>query len=200
MAKNKKRDKKTASKNIVLFIFAILLVAAITLGIIILIKQANSDKSSEKDSIQNRNTADTILQSEEDLKDEDKVAESSNNAKDRMEADEKAKADTTIEVDDSGLKIAKPVLNFVSLEGDKIVAGGAVPNVNETGGKCLYSFSKNGVSMEFSADPLPNPSYISCETVRVDKAKFTNGTWTVKIKYKSNAAEGESETQTIQIQ
>ena len=198
MAKKQKRDKKTAS-NIVVFVIAILLVAAITFGIIVLIKMAQKD-ATENNKVQDRNTADEILKTEEDLKDEDKVAESSNNAKDRMEADEKAKADTTVEVDDSGLKIAKPVLNFVSMEGDKIAAGGAVPNINETGGKCTYSFSKEGAKIEFSTNTLPNPSYISCETVRVDANKFTSGTWTVKIIYKSNAAEGESETQNIRIQ
>ena len=198
MAKKQKRDKKTAS-NIVVFVIAILLVAAITFGIIVLIKMAQKDKP-EKNSARGGDVAEEILKTEEDLKDENKVAESSNDAKDRMEADEKAKADTTVEVDDSGLKIAKPVLNFVSMEGDKIAAGGAVPNINETGGKCTYSFSKDSTKIEFSTNTLPNPSYISCETVRVDASKFTSGTWTVKIIYKSNTAEGESETQSIKIQ
>lgn len=199
MAKKTKKRQKTASKNIVIFILSILLIAAITFGIIVLVKQAQRDKS-EKDSAQDRNTASSATENEEDLKDADKVAAASNDAKDRMEADEKVKADTTVEVDDAGLKIAKPVLSFVAIEGDKVAAGGAIYNINETGGKCTYSFSKDGAKLDFSTNTLPNPGYISCEAIRVDKNKFTAGTWTVKIIYKSNAAEGESETQNIRIQ
>lgn len=195
----KKQKRKTASKHIIGFILALLLVAALTCGIIVLIKQIQADKS-EKDNVQDKNTASTSLESEEDLKNEDKVAENSNNAKDRMEADEEAKAKTTVDVDESGKKIANPEITILQVEDDKIIVGGAIYNINETGGECLYSFTKSGASLEFKTEILPNPSYISCSTMQIDKNKFTTGTWSVKIKYKSNAAEGESEAKSITIQ
>lgn len=197
MAKKQTRNK-TASKNIIVFILAVLLVAALSFGIIILIKQMQSDKA-EKDSAQDKNTASDTL-SEEDLADDDKVTEFSNNAKDRMDADEEAKADTTVDQDETGLKIAKPEISFIAEEGDKIAVGGEIININETGGTCTYIFTKGGSAVSASTGTLPNPTYISCETARIDKSKFTSGTWSVKIQYKSNNAEGESETKSYTIQ
>ena len=197
MAKKQTRNK-TASKNIIVFILAVLLVAALSFGIIILIKQMQSDKA-EKDSAQDKNTASDTL-SEEDLADDDKVTEFSNNAKDRMDADEEAKADTTVDQDETGLKIAKPEISFIAEEGDKIAVGGEIININETGGTCTYIFTKGDSVVSASTGTLPNPTYISCETARIDKSKFTSGTWSVKIQYKSNNAEGESEAKSYTIQ
>ena len=197
MAKKQTRNK-TASKNIIVFILAVLLVAALSFGIIILIKQMQSDKA-EKDSAQDKNTASDTL-SEEDLADDDKVTEFSNNAKDRMDADEEAKADTTVDQDETGLKIAKPEISFIAEESDKIAVGGEIININETGGTCTYIFTKGGSVVSASTGTLPNPTYISCETARIDKSKFTSGTWSVKIQYKSNNAEGESEAKSYTIQ
>ena len=197
MAKKQTRNK-TASKNIIVFILAVLLVAALSFGIIILIKQMQSDKA-EKDSAQDKNTASNTL-SEEDLADDDKVTEFSNNAKDRMDADEEAKADTTVDQDETGLKIAKPEISFIAEEGDKIAVGGEIININETGGTCTYIFTKGDSVVSASTGTLPNPTYISCETARIDKSKFTSGTWSVKIQYKSNNAEGESEAKSYTIQ
>ncbi|MCQ2571041.1 MAG: hypothetical protein MJ154_02225 [Candidatus Saccharibacteria bacterium] len=197
MVKNKKQNKKTASKDITIFILAVLLVAAITFGVVALIKQSQPKETGEKDSAQDKNTASEILKTEEDLKDEDKVAESSNDAKDRMEADEKVKVPA--EIDESGLIIAKPEISFVAEEGDKIAAGGAIYNINESEGTCTYVFSKGDSTITASTKILPNPGYISCETARIERSKFTSGTWSVKIQYKSKTAEGESETQTYTI-
>lgn len=199
MAKKQKKNKKTAS-NIIVLVIAVLCVAAISFGVIVLIKQMQSQNGSENSGAQDRNTADEILKTEEDLKDEDKVAASGNNAKDRMEADEKAKANTIVEQDDSGLKIARPVINFIAQEGDKIAVGGEISNINEAGGTCTYVFSNGSSVVTASTSTLPNPSYISCETARIEKSKLSSGTWSVKIKYKSNTAEGESEEQSYKVQ
>ena len=196
MVKNKKQNK-TATKDISVFILAVLLVAAITFGVVALIKQSQSKENGEKDSAQDKNTASEILKTEEDLQDEDKVTNASNDAKDRMEADEKTKV--PVETDESGLIIANPEISFVAEEGNKIAAGGAIYNVNESEGTCTYVFSKGDSTITASTKILPNPGYISCETARIEKSKFSSGTWNVKIQYKSNTAEGESETQTYTI-
>ncbi len=196
MAK-KQKHKKTASKNIIVFIFAILAVAAITCGVIVLIHQIRLDNGEKSDNAQDKNTANEILKTEDDLKDEEKVAESSNDAKDRMEADERVQQ--PVDKDLSGKNIAKPAINFISEEDGKIAIGGEIPNINETSGTCTYVFAKDGVEITSSTEILPNPSYISCKTARIDKSKFSAGKWQVKLKYKSETSEGESETQTFEI-
>ena len=70
----KKQKRKTASKHIIGFILTILLVAALTCGIIVLIKQLKADKN-EKDNVQDKNTASDVIKTEDDLKDENKVAQ-----------------------------------------------------------------------------------------------------------------------------
>ena len=194
----KKQKRKTASKHIIGFVLTILLVAALTCGIIVLIKQLEADKN-EKDNVQDKNTASDVVKTEDDLKDENKVAQPSNDAKDRMEADEEAKEKTVVDQDESGKKIAKPEITFIAEENGKIVIGGDVSNINETGGTCTYIFTKGDNTITAGTGILPNPSYISCETARIDKSKFTSGTWSVKIQYKSNTSEGESETQSVEI-
>ena len=195
----KKQKRKTASKHIIGFILTILLVAALTCGIIVLIKQLEADKN-EKDNVQDKNTASDVIKTEDDLKDENKVAQSSNDAKDRMEADEEAKEKTVVDQDESGKKIAKPEITFIAEENGKIVIGGDVSNINETGGTCIYIYTKGDNTITAGTGILPNPSYISCETARIDKSKFTSGTWSVKIQYKSNTAEGESEAKSYTVQ
>jgi hypothetical protein len=132
------------------------------------------------------------------LKDEEKVAESSNDAKDRFEADERTK--TPVEKNSAGLNIAKPSVTYVVNENGFVAAGGAIYNINETEGACTYIFTNGDKTITANSGILPNASYISCEAVRLEASKFDAGTWTVKIQYKSNTSEGESETQSIEIQ
>ena len=187
-----------SAKTVVGLIIAMIFVAAITFGVMVIIRQIQVNNHDEQANAQDINTADTPLKTEEDLKDEKKVAQSSNDAKDRMDADERNKP--VVEKNDAGLNIAEPIITFVAAEDGQIVAGGSIPNINETSGTCIYIFTKGDVTVTENAGILPNPSYISCETVRIPKSKFTNGTWSIKIKYKSNTSEGESETQTYTIQ
>ncbi len=190
MAKKQKLQEKS-SKNIVIFTLAILAVAAISFGVIVLVKQIQSDKSKEASKPQESGN---VLQTEEDLKDEEKVAAASNDAKDRFEADQEKK--TEVEHNESGLKVAKPVINFVADGDDKVEVGGDIPNINELEGTCTYEFTKGDSVITISKGILPNPSYISCEAASIEKTKLSSGTWNIKIKYKSNTSEGESEAQT----
>ena len=201
MAKNKKR--KNFLSDIFTFVIAAILVAVVVFGIVIMIRQNSPSDSPKQQDARNNNTASDILKTEEDLKDENKVAESSNDSKDRAEAqarneeeDKKTVAQTT-----SGLKIAKPTITFVDPnEADAIVVGGEVSNINETGGTCTIIFSKGGTEVSVTTNTLPNASYISCEAGRIEKSKLSSGEWKITIKYKSNYAEGESEAQSYTVQ
>ena len=179
MAKNKHRI------NIFPYIVVGLLIVATVVFCVIFFTQNKPDGDAEKDKDTSQNT-------------EEEIAKKSNEAKDRMEADEKKTEEP--EKTETGSKLANPSISFIALEDDKLAVGGLVSNINETDGNCIYIFWKGSESFTVSAGILPNPSYISCETVRVDKTKFSSGTWNIKIKYKSNTAEGESETQTYTAQ
>ena len=132
----KQKTSKTAFKYIIGIVLAVLVVAAVTCGVIAFMRQLEHEKDKEKDNAQNRNTASDILKTEDDLKDEEKVAESSNTAKDIMDAEAEQK--TVVEQDDSGLKIAKPEISFIADENGQIAIGGQVTNINETEGTCTY--------------------------------------------------------------
>ena len=198
-ASKQKQNKQRTAKLALFILVAIILVAVIVFGIFAIAKIAR-DKEGKKDNAQNINTASEILRTEDDLKDEDKVAQAGNESKDRMEADERNKP--TVEQNAAGLNIATPVVNFVGMSEDKssIEAGGAITNINELEGNCTFVFTNGDTTVTASSGILPGPSYITCEAVKVDRSKFTNGTWNVKIQYKSNRSEGESDTQSFEIQ
>jgi hypothetical protein len=194
----KKQKNKTQNNYLLYLAIGVVSVAIAVFVVLAIIRNNQNASTGEHDNVADYNSANEILQSEEDLKDEDKVAQSSNNAKDRMEADESEKA--TVEQNESGLLIAEPEISFVASEDEYIVAGGSIPNINETSGVCTFVFEKGGELISQDSNILPNPSYISCENVSIPKNKFSSGVWTVTLKYKSNTSEGTSETQTITVQ
>ena len=202
MAKNKKR--KNHLSDIFTFIIAAILVAVVVFGIVIMIQQNSPSEGPKQQDARNINTASDTLKTEEDLKDENKVAESSNDSKDRAEAqarneeeDKKTVAQTT-----SGLKVAKPIITFIDdiKDPDFVEVSGYISNLNETGGKCTIVFTKGSDVVSVSTNTLPNATYVSCEAGRIEKSKLSAGEWKVKIQYKSNYAEGESEAQSYTAQ
>ena len=183
----KQKQTKTASNILLITIIGIAIVAIASCALLLLL-----DKKSDN------NSTSSSLETEEELTNEEKIAASSNDAKDRMEKDEENRIENA--KNDEGLLIATPQISFIAIEGDKVAAGGNVMNINETEGTCTYVFTKDDEVITMDTGILPNPSYISCETARFDKSNFTSGTWSLKIKYKSNTAEGESEAQTYTAQ
>ena len=201
MAKNKKRKKY--SSDILTFIIAAILVAIVVFGIVVMIRQNSPSEPDKQIDARNNNTASDIIKTEEDLKDENKVAESSNDSKDRAEAQARNEEEDrkTVEQTSSGLKVAKPIITFIDdHEADVIAVGGEVSNINEAGGKCTIVFTKGSAVVSVATNTLPNASYISCEAGRIEKNKLSAGEWKVKIQYKSNYAEGESEAQNYTVQ
>ena len=205
MAKNKKTKKLI--KNFFTAIIAILLIAAIVLGVILLFRQNENSTPKpqpQQDYARDINTASDKIKTEDDLKDEEKVAESSNDAKDRQEADDnaQAKAKEATKKTESGTLVAEPEITYTYTDnetGDTLV-GAEVRNINETGGKCTYTFTRGSTSTSVTTGINAGPSYISCEAARLPKGKLSSGTWSVTVKYKSNTAEGESEAQSYSVQ
>ena len=203
MAKNKKTKKFI--KNFFTTIIAIILVAAIVLGIILLFRQNENSTPKpqpQQDYARDVNTASDKIKTEEDLKDEEKVAESSNDAKDRQEADDRTQAEVreATKKTESGMLVAEPEITYIADEEGDTLVGAEVRNVNETGGKCTYTFKRGSTSTSVTTGVNAGPSYISCEAARLPKGKLSSGTWSVTVKYKSNTAEGESEAQSYSVQ
>lgn len=202
MAKNKKKSKHIS--DILTFVIAAILVAVIVFGVVVMIRQNSPSESEQPKEARNTNTASDIIQNEEDLKDEDKVAESSNDAKDRAEAQARNEEEDrrTIEQTASGLKVAKPMITDIdgTDEPGVVVVRGEVSNINEEGGKCTIVFSKGSEVVSVTTNTLPSSSYIPCEAGRIEKSKLSAGKWSVKIQYKSNYAEGESEAQSYTVE
>ncbi len=203
MAKNKKTKKFI--KNFFTTIIAIILVAAIVLGIILLFRQNENSTPKpqpQQDYARDVNTASDKIRTEEDLKDEEKVAESSNDAKDRQEADDRTQAEVreATKKTESGMLVAEPEITYIADEDGDTLVGAEVRNVNETGGKCTYTFKRGSTSTSVTTGVNAGPSYISCEAARLPKGKLSSGTWSVTVKYKSNTAEGESEAQSYSVQ
>ena len=202
MAKNKKKSKHIS--DILTFVIAAILVAVIVFGVVVMIRQNTPSENEQPKEARDTNTASDIIQKEEDLKDENKVAESSNDAKDRAEAQARNEEEDrrTIEQTASGLKVAKPMITDIdgADEPGVVVVRGAVSNINEEGGKCTIVFSKGSEVVSVTTNTLPSSSYISCEAGRIEKSKLSAGKWSVKIQYKSNYAEGESEAQSYTVE
>lgn len=198
--------RKTKKKNLNTFItivIAALLIGVVVFGILVMIKQNQLGKITEKEDSRDTNTASTIIRTEEDLKDEEKVTESSNDAKDKIEAEKRNQekdAQTSTQTE-SGLKVATPDITFVAPENDLVAVGGEVRNINKNEGSCIAVFIKDGVVVTASSEvSLTGSGYISCKTIKIEKSKLSAGTWSVKLQYKSNYAEGESESQDYTVQ
>ena len=56
------------------------------------------------------------------------------------------------------------------------------------------SIAKNVVTIV-----IPDAKNTVCEAVKLDKSEFGDGQWSVWVEYKSNNAEGKSETQTVDL-
>jgi len=203
MAKNKKTKKLL--KNIFTTLIAIILIGAIVLGVLLLFRQNESETpkpQKQQDYARDTNTASEKIRTEEDLKDEEKVGEASNDTKDRQEADSRTDAEikASAKKNSAGLLVAEPEITYVANEDGDTLVGAEVRNLNETGGSCTFTFKKGSTTTSVTTGVNAGPSYVSCEAARFEKGKLTSGTWSVTVKYKSNSAEGESEAQSYTIQ
>jgi hypothetical protein len=80
-----------------------------------------------------------------------------------------------------------------------IIFSGRVTNFKEEGGTCFYNVKSSTGTKQYSAQVIPDAKFTVCEAVKLDKSSLGSGQWTVWMEYKSNNAEGASETQTINI-
>ena len=189
---NKKQKTKRRIKfsSIVTVIMTIALVAAITLGILMILREPDEGLNLENNS--DLNTA--PFYSEENNKNDD-----TNESYDEKEAYEAANNPTEVKRDDDGKKIAEVYL-VVNQNDELLILSGRVTNFVEEGGTCTYILSSGSDEKVYEKSVLPDPKITYCEAVSIKKKELSGNNWSVKVKYQSNDAEGESEKQNISIQ
>ena len=72
-------------------------------------------------------------------------------------------------------------------------------NFKEEGGSCLYYLKKGDTTKQYLGQVIPDAKNTVCEAVKLDKSELDGGQWSVWVEYKSNNAEGKSETQTVDL-
>jgi len=208
--KNKKSKNKNHAGEIILSIFV---VAVICFGVLAIMdrqkQQEVTDKKEETVSAQNNtditketaeNTATEDTETEnteaENTAVEDEGEQTSTyDEKDDYEAGQKT---TEIERTNSGKKAATVVLKVVEND-KKVILSGSVTNFKQEGGKCTYILTNGSETQTMPSSVIPDAKYTVCEAILIEKINFNSGTWTVKLEYQSNDAEGTSETQTFNI-
>lgn len=103
---------------------------------------------------------------------------------------------------DSGLKIAEVyIANYGQDTRNNVVfASGVITNVVNNTGTCTYTFTNGSQTITATSEVLPSAKETICANVDVEASKFTAGEWTVKLNFKSDYAEGESDATPFTIQ
>lgn len=184
----------------------ILLVAVICFGVLVGWKLFQDDNTksdaSESSQTQDINTADVDnkpKESTEPKEEQDNKTTAGNEAKAKTDELEKRQS-AEVEKNENGLKKANVVLNEPYEVDGKVIVSSTITNIVETEGDCNYVFANGSSSFTKKTRVLPNAKNTVCEAVMLEKGSLNAGKWQVKLEYKSNYAEGVSETQTFTIQ
>ena len=203
--KKYKRKQKKNGFSILGIIGAILLVAVICFGALLGWRLYNENTSSTDSTVstkrENKNQEDVSsgsTKTAEPENEEEKKTTAGNDAKAKTDELEKQLA-AEVEKNENGLKNANVVLNEPYEAEGKIIISSTITNIVETEGNCNYIFTNNSTTFTKKTRVLPNAKNTVCEAVMLEKGSLNAGQWKVRLEYKSNYAEGVSETQTFTI-
>lgn len=103
---------------------------------------------------------------------------------------------------ENNLKIAEVYMaNYgQDTQNNVVFASGVITNVVNNTGTCTYTFTNGDQTVTATSEVLPSAKETVCASVDVDASKFTAGEWTVKLNFKSDYAEGESDATPFTIQ
>ena len=200
--KNKHTKKSSNFPLIITALLSIVLVAIIVFGIFVLINDPDvGNKDDDKKDAETTDVKKELKNNTDDqLKDEDKnepvdTETTYDDTKTGYEADNNEK---TVERDTNGKKIATASLTITN-GNTFIILSGRVTNFKEEGGSCLYYLKNGDIAKQYVGQVIPDAKNTVCEAVKLDKNELSSGQWTVWMEYKSNNAEGKSETQTVNL-
>lgn len=89
-----------------------------------------------------------------------------------------------------------PVISRISQDSDTVFVRAYVSTFDE--GQCALEMTKGTTTVTDSSGVSPQPSYLQCDGFDVDKSEFGadyKGQWSVKVIYKLNGQEYESQPQ-----
>ncbi|MBR6134215.1 hypothetical protein IKQ38_01920 [Candidatus Saccharibacteria bacterium] len=203
--KNTKKYSKNREKTSVFSVLlSVALVAVIVFGVLVLFDESKVDDNSATDE-----TETSDVKPDKDNKDNNNTAPISDKSDDSNNADENSSYDTKdayeqehktsgVEINDNGKKIATPYVS-INQNSELVIVSARISNFKEEGGSCTYTISKGTESKIYTKDILPDPKAMVCEALQLKKNELSSGEWTVKVEYKSNTAEGQSEAQKFTI-
>ena len=192
--KKAKKSKKSEEKGSILIILLVMVLAAIIVfgGLVI------RDQLQEKDKTENETSDINTAPLYDDNKDDSNTDgnEDENAIYDEKDAYDASQNDNEVEHSENGMKIAKTILN-INQNNQMIIFSARVTNFLETGGKCDYILTKGTEMVTYTKDVLPDPKTTVCEALVLEKSSLSAGEWQIKVEYKSEDAEGTSETQSF---
>ena len=80
-----------------------------------------------------------------------------------------------------------------------VEAGGIVPAIVESGGRCTLTLTQSGVTADASAEAIDNVTSTSCGEMLIPGDRLSSGTWRAVLTYESTTAEGASEPVDIEV-
>lgn len=194
--KKAKKSKKSEEKGSILIILLVMVLAAIIVfgGLVI------RDQLQEKEKTENETSDINTAPLYDDNKDDSNTDgnEDGNAIYDEKGAYDASQNDNEVEHSENGMKIAKTILN-INQNDRMIIFSARVTNFLETGGKCDYILTKGTEMVTYTKDVLPDPKTTVCEALVLEKSSLSAGEWQIKVEYRSEDAEGASETQSFKM-
>ncbi len=206
MAKNKNERKKYRSNyrrssehRVFYFLLAVFFVAALGIGGYFAYQKFFKKDEPQASDIRDRNTANVVKDGQENSNSQSEDETDSNASKTLSEKEQDNWTKNQEKDSETGLTIAKPVIDDIYLEDNTVEISATITNVTNTEGVCTFVFSNGSKSFEKTTGVNPPKMMTECQELYVDKSEFTPGEWSVTLKYKSNSAEGTSDAKTFSI-
>lgn len=206
MTKNKNERKKYRSNyhrssehRVFCALLAVFFVAALGVGGYFAYQKFFKKDEPQASDIRDRNTATIVKDGQENSNPQSEDETDSNASKILSEKEQDNWAKNQEKDPETGLTIAKPVIDDIYLEDDTVEISATITNVTNTEGVCTFVFSNGSKSFEKTTGVNPPKMMTECQELYVDKSEFTPGEWSVTLKYKSNSAEGTSDAKTFSI-
>ncbi len=199
--KNKKTKKTSNFALIITALLSIVLVAIIVFGIFVLINDPDISKNDDKTESETTDVKKELKNNTDDKPNTDEKQEPADNTTtydDTKAGYEAGNNEKPVEKNEDGKKIATASLTITKAD-TFIILSGRVTNFKEEGGSCTYNLKHGDVIKQFVGQVIPDAKSTVCEAVKLDKSALGSGQWTVWMEYKSNNAEGASETQTVNL-
>ncbi len=199
--KNKHTKKQSNFSLIITALLSIVLVAIIVFGVFVLI---NDPKVGDKDKKDEAETTDVKKELKNNTDEQPKIDEKQEPTDTETTYDdsktgyESGNENKPVEHNTDGKKVATASLTVAKAD-TFIILSGRVTNFKEEGGSCTYKLKRDSLEKSYTKPVIPDAKNTVCEAVKLDKNELGSGQWTVWIEYKSNSAEGKSETQTINL-